>query len=349
MANGKIVYTPLTTVGLTLDGAHYLSLDDGSFNPGTGHLGVDFLGALDPTVADSECWLAAKGASSLASAAGWHIYCKPASRRLGLRLNDGGVTPLAVETADNQLPVLGQPFWARVEVDRTNDLARFYVNGSLVASQDISAITGSLNNSELLRVGAYDASTNRFKGRVDLLRFDLARLLAAAWHEQEWYRLYYGCPRQAQDFLAVWTFYGESLIDISANAFELTWQGGGNPAFETGWPGSAGAIAYPFADNFEIDFEPGHLDLDDNQRMADGSAYNYPHPNQKKTYVLPFKHILPAQQSALVAAWAAKQPIDLCLDADLPKEEGQFQIMKYPLLRHVFSSRMDAELDLEQV
>lgn len=349
MANGKITYTPLTTVGLTLDGAHYLSLAAAAFNPGSGALGVDFLGSIDPTVADAECWLTAKGAASLANLAGWHFYCKPGTRRLGLRLNDGGVAPLAVETDDNMLPALGSPFWARVEADRTNGLALFYVNGALVASRDISAVTGSLNNSEPLKIGAYDASTNRFKGRVDLVRFDTGRLLSATWHTEEWSRVRYGCPRQAQDFLAYWTFYGESLVDISANAYELTWQGGGSPAYEIGWPGCDGAIAYTFEVNCEIDFEPGRLDLDDNQRMADAAAYNYPHPNQKATFRLPFKHIDPPQQAAFVAAWEAKQPVDFYLDADLPKEEGQFQIMKYPLLRHVFSRRMDAELELEQV
>lgn len=349
MANGKIIYTPIPTLALSFDEAHYLSLASAAFNPGTGHLGVDSLLYIDPAVADSECWVAAKGALDLSSLAGWHFYYKPATRRLGLRLNDGGVTALVVETADNAIPALGNNFWARLEIDRTAALARFYVNGTLAAARDISAVTGSLDNAEPLKVGGYDASTNRHKGRLDFLRFDLDRLLPAAWHEEEWHRLRYGCSRRAdfEDFLAVWTWYGQSLMNLGGD-YELAWQGGGDPVYVTGWPGSAGDIEYLFEENYNYDAEIGYLELDDNQRLADQSAFNYPAPNQKKTFTLPFQYILPPQQAAFEAAWAAKQPLKLFLDADRPKEPGTYQLMKYPLQRYVFSSRMDAELDLEQ-
>lgn len=351
MAYGKIIYSPLTTVALSLDGAHYLSRDEAAFNTGAGHFGVDALIGVDPTVADAECWIAAKGAASLANAAGWHFYYKPGTRRLGFRLNDGGVTPLVVETGDNQIPVLGSNFWARLRVDHTNNLALFYVNGLLVASRDISSVAGSLDNTELFRVGGYDAATHRHKGSLDFLRLDAGRVLPAAWHEEEWHRLRYGCPRRAEDyedFLAAWTFYGQTLLDTGGN-YELAWQGGGDPAYITGWPGSAGEIEYLFDENFNFDAEPGYLALDDNQRMADGSAFRYIAPNQKKTFTLPFQYILPPQQAAFYAAWAAKQPTKLYLDADRPKEPGSYLIMEYPLLKYLFSGRMDAKLVMEQV
>lgn len=348
MANGKIVYIPIPTVAVSLDGAHYLSLASSAFNFGTGNFGVDALLRVDPAVADAECWIAAKGVVTLSSASGWHFYYKPGSRRLGLRINDGGVTPVVVETADNAIPALGTNFWGRLEIDRSNDLARFYVDGFLAGTGDISAITGSLDNAEPLKVGAYDASTNRHKGSLDLLRFDSGRLLSAAWHEKEWYRLKYGGYRQPRDFLAFWTWYGETLVDRSAGAYELTWQGIGAPAYITGWPGSAGAITYLFEENFELGHKPGYLDLDDSQRMADASDFTYPHPNQKKTFMLPFGWIPPEQQAAFEAAWAGKQPLNLYLNADEPPEEGTFKLMKYPLFQSVFTDRVDAELDLEQ-
>jgi hypothetical protein len=348
VGNGKIIYTPLSTCALVLDGTHYLSLADAAFNAGSNSFGVDILGKVDPAVADSECWLAAKGALSLASAAGWHFYYKPASRRLGVRLNDGGLTPVVVETADNALPALGTHFWGRLEIDRTAKLARLYVDGLLGQSGDISGLSGSLTSTEPLKIGGYDASTNRHKGHLDLLRFDLGRVLPAAWHELEWYRLKYGGPRELADFLAVWTFYGEVLTDLSSDAFTLTWQGGGSPAYAAGWPGSAGSITYQFADNFEFGHELGYLDLDDNQRLAEGSAFNYPHPNQKRTFLLPFKAIGPEQQAALAAAWLGKQNVGLYLDADKPLTATVW-LQKYPLQRSVFTNRVDAELDAEEV
>lgn len=350
MANGKIIYTPIPTVALLLDGAHYLSAASAAFNPGAGHLGVDALLRIDPTVPDSECWIAAKGAADLAGAAGYHFYYKPGTRRLGLRLNDGGVTPVVVETADDQIPALGAHFWGRVQLDRTAGLALFYVRDSLVASKDISALTGSLDNTEPFKVGGFDASTHRHKGSLDLLRVDLGRVLSPAWHEEEWYRLRYGCSRDAEDFedfLAAWTFYGQSLVDI-ANGHELTWQGGGSPAYATGWPGGDGPIEYRFDENYTRNWKTGYLDLDDNQRLADASAFNKPHPNQKKTFQLSFKKILPPQQAAFEGAWVAKQPVKFFLDADRPQERGTYTIMKYPLINQVFSNTVDAELDMEQ-
>ena len=349
MANGKIIYTPLPTVALEFDGAHYLSLDEAAFNFGTGNFAVDALLMADPAVADAECWIAAKGAADLAGVAGWHFYYKPATRRLGLRLNDGGVTPVSVETDVNGIPALGTYFWARLEVDRVNDVASLFVNG--VAAPVIgliSAITGSLDNAERLKVGGYDAATHRHQGALEMLRFDSGRLLSAAWRLREWHRLQYGGLRAPRDFLALWTWYGESLADRSAQAYTLEYQGGGDPVYLPGWPGSAGPISYTFEDNFEFGHEPGYLDLDDWQRMNDASGLHYPHPNQKKSWLLPFKYLSVEQQAAFDAAWAGKQPLTLYLNADDPSEDGLFLLMKYPLLQSVFTDRVDAELDLEQ-
>lgn len=347
MANGKIIYTPRTTVALEFDGAHYLSLDRADFNFAAGDFGVDALLTIDPAVADAECWLAAKGAADLTGLAGWHFYSKPGSRRLGLRLNDGVAAPLAVETADNQIPALGTPFWARMQADRSGEV-RFLVNGVDVGGGSISAKSGSLSNAELLKVGGYDAATNRHHGTLDLLRVDSGRLLSAAWHLREWHRLQYGGFRQPRDFLAYWDWYGESLADRSAQAYTLTYQGGGDPVYLPGWPASAGAKTYIFQENFEIGHEPGYLDLDDHQRSTDGAAFIYVHDNQKKTWTLPFRWIPPEQQEAFEAAWAAKQPLTLYLNADEPAEPGTFVMMTYPLRQSVFTDRVDADLDLEE-
>lgn len=346
MSNGKIIYPPIPTVRLLLDEAHYASLASADFNAGTGNLGVDALITVDAAVADSESWISAKGASNLANLAGWHWYYKKTSRRLGLRLNDGGATPLVVETADNQIPALGAPFWARVQTDRAGQ-ARFYVNGVDVGGGSIAAKAGSLDNSEPFKVGAYNTTTNRHKGSLDFLRFDLGRILPPAWHIEEWYRIRYGWPREAQDFLAFWTFYGESLVDRSAAAYTLAWQGGGDPGYAIGWPSSAGPISYTFATNFNFGDKPAYLDLDDRQRMLDASDFTYPHPNPKRTFTWPFKLISPEQQAAFVAAWASKQPVKLYRDADRP-QTAIVKIITYPLQESVFTNVVNAELDMEE-
>lgn len=346
MANGKIIYIPLPSVALGFDGLHYLSSDNTAFNAGTGKFGVDVLGSIDPILTGVDCWflLAAKGPADLANAAGWHFYYNPGRRRLGFRINDGGASPVVVETPDNVLPPPGEHFWARLQMDRAG-LGQLFAQGLLAASGDISGKAGNVDSAEPFTVGL-----NHW-GTIDLVRFDLGRLLSAAWHEEEWQRLRYGCFRRAEDyedFLAVWTWYANSLQDL-LGVYELLYQGEGSPVFEAGWPGSAADLEYLFDENFTFDMEPGYLDLDDNQRMADGSAFNCPAPNQKKSLTLPFQYIQPQQQAAFEAAWAAKQPIKLYLDADRPKQPGLFQIMKYPIQKSVFTNRVNAELDLEQI
>ena len=347
MAKGKIIYPPIPTVCLLFDEGHYASLASPDFNAGTGHFGVDALITIDPAVTDSESWIAGKGASNLANLAGWHWYYKKTSRRLGLRINDGGATPLVMETADNQIPALGTTFWGRLQTDRAGQV-RFYVNGVDAGGGSIAAKAGSLDNSEPFKVGANDVSTNRHKGSLDFLRFDLGRILPAAWHEEEWYRIKYGWPREAQDFLAFWIWYGESLADRSAAAYTLAWQGGGSPGYTTGWPGSAGSISYPFAKNFVYGDKPGYLDLDDRQRMLDASDFSYPHPNPKKTFLWQFKNIAPEQQAAFIGAWASKQPVRLYRDEDQP-QTAVVKIITYPLQESIFRNLVNAELDMEEV
>ena len=342
MAKGKIIYTPLATRAVSLDGAHYLSLDDAAFNFGVDNFAVDFLFRVDGAVVNSAPYIVSK---LIAPAAGWAIFWDKTSSRMGFYLSDG--TQQATIYSINGSCPADTDLWVRLAVARSG-LVSFTVNNLAAGSGSIAAVSGSLDNIQPLRIGAYSTGVSLFLGTIGFLRIDQGRLLPAAWVEEEWWRLKYGCRRRAQDFLAFWPFYGDSLADLSANAFELTWQGGGDPLFADGWPGSDGSIAYPFLRNFAWGHEPGEVQLDDNQRMADGSAYNYPHPNPKRTFLLPFKNIDLEQQIAFEGAWAGKQPVGLCLDSDRPLT-GNFQMMKYPLLKSIFGKKVDAELDLEEV
>ena len=318
MTNGKIIYTPIETKGVVLDGAHYLSLSETSFNFGADDWGVDALVRVDPAVADSECWLVAKGVLDLAGAAGWHFYYKPGTRRLGLRINDGGVAAVVVETANNAIPGLGTHFWSRSELDRTNGLARFYVDGVLAGSGDISAVTGSLDNAAPLLVGAYDASNHRHKGSLDFLRFDSGRILPATWHTKEWDIIRYGMPRLISDFLARWNFE-ESLVDDSESLFTLAWQGGGSPTYVTGYP--LEQLTYIFRRNFSRlndGPEPSWLDTDDNDRAISGAAFGYAGA-LKQCWKINFTLIDETQLTVFKAAEASRDKFAFFAYADEPR------------------------------
>lgn len=317
MANGKIIYTPILTKALSLDGDHYLNLGSSAFNFGIGNFGVDALFAINAAAGDDEGWIAAKSTWPLNNAAGWHWYYKPGSRRLGLRINDGGVTPVTVETADNAIPALGSKFWARLEIDRTNKLARFYVNSFLAASGDISAVTGSLDNSEPLLVSYHESSVNL---SLDFLRFDLGRLLSAAWHVKEWDNIRYGMPRKVSDSLAMWNFQ-ESLVDDSENLFTLAWQGGGSPTYVIGYPSVAAPLTYNFRRNFSRMKEgpqPSWLDTDDNQRAINGAAFGYAGA-LKERWALNFPLINQEQLTAFKAAEASRDQFAFYADAGEPR------------------------------
>lgn len=319
MANGKIIYTPIPTKALQFDGVHYLTLNSAAFNVNTQDFAIDALLTTDPAAADSECWIAAKGAANLANLAGMHWYYTKTTRRLGLRINDGGATPLVVETANDQIPALGATFWPRLQADRDGQ-ARFYVNGVDVGGGSIAAKAGSLDNSEPLKVGAYDASANRHKGSLDFLRFDLGRILSAAWHVKEWDCIRYGLPREIRDFLARWNFE-ESLVDDSENLFTLAWQGGGSPTYVTGYPSVAGPLTYSFRRNFSRMKEgpqPSWLDTDDNQRAINGEAFGYAGA-LKERWALNFPLINQEQLTAFKAAEASRDQFAFYADAGEPR------------------------------
>ena len=320
MANGKIIYVPIPTKAVQFDGLHYLSLDSTVLNFAAGDFAVGALIYINPAVADSESWIAAKGAADLAGAAGWHWYYKKNTRRLGLRINDGDVAATVVETADNQIPALGIWFWARVQADRDGQV-RFYVNGVDVGGGSIAAAAGSLNNSEPLKVGGFDAATNRHQGAIDFLRFDSGRILSAAWHAKEWDNIRYGMPRKISDFLARWNFE-ESLVDDSDNLLTLTWQGGNAPAYDAGWPTQDAPLTYVFQRNFsryEDGPEPSWLDTDDNERALSGAAFSYAGP-LKDRWPLNFPLINEQELTAFKAAEAGRNPFAFYVDGSENEE-----------------------------
>jgi len=274
----KLRWMPRYTQALSLGGAHYLSLTDASLNMGTADFALDFLGRLDADTPDSYAAIIGKGpaafASSWANQAGFAVALDPATRTVRLKINDGNAADGVTVSSNGGVFTLGVNFWGRVEADRSGQ-ARFLVNGVGVGGGDISSRAGSLDNASLIKVGAYDASHDRFKGSIDLLRLDQGRLLGAAWCVQEWERLRWGWPRQLKGFTELWKFQG-SLVGDAAPSRTLLWQGGGSPVFTGGWPYTGGPLEVQVSYG-RIKWEGENLDLDsvDFSRTLDGTANNY--------------------------------------------------------------------------
>lgn len=342
MAHGKIIYTPPATRAVSLDGLHFLSRDEAALNAGVQDINFDFLLKVDPTITDSVVWLISKTPASLNSAAGWIAYLDITNRKLGLMLNDGQATPVTVETPANALPEHGNWFYGGVSCDRSGQ-ARFYVAGADAGGGAVSTRPGSLDNSELFRVGAYSAASYRFKGLIGFVRLDLGRVLPAAWWAAEWDRLRYGCLRELSDSLELWQFY-DSLAGDGGQ--DLEWQGGGAPAYADGWPTVIAPISYTFEENYQLNYKSGHLNLADRQRAEDGSAFSYAGAI-KRFFRLPFEYFPYSQQAAFAAAWQGQQDLEFYLDAD--RRRTCWAFIKEPQdLEHQFQERAGGDLYLEE-
>lgn len=345
MARGKIIYTPIITAALSLDGAHYLSLAEAAFNMATGDFGVDFLGQIQADTPDNEVLICGKGVDGLAGAAGWLIYALRDTGQLRLKINDGQASPLVIDSQAAAF-TLGARFWGRADLDRDGQV-RFYVAGLDVGGGVISSRAGSLNNSQPLRVGGGAVATNRFKGVLDFIRFDQGRSLPAAWHSEEWDRIRYGFSRDdLQDFLARWQF-AQSLLDDSAEEYGLTYNGGGSPPYVDGWPYAAAPLEVIFDHNYEYGFRLGHVDTDDLARTIDATLGGYG-GGRKRTYFLPFNAIEHPQVTALRAAWAAGGPLDFYLDAAKPRT-CYGRIMAPPEFTEIFMNAYEGEVEIQEI
>lgn len=309
----KIVYEPSASFALQLDGGSFLYTAETSLNPGIGDFACDALVYIDPWFVDTECLLAGQGLVDLSNEVGWHWYYKPASRRLGLRINNGGAEPLEVETEDYILPAPGTWCWLRLAADR-DSLASFQINGVEVGSGSISAKSGSLENSEPFRIGGQSATVNRHKGMIGFLRMDMGRLLPAWWLRKEWLSIVFGLPREVMDFKARWNFAG-SLTDSSAAGIELIHSG--TPEYLSGWPSASGNIDFTFPRNFSYGHKIGYLDLDARDRGWLGNARSYA-GGRKKSFILDFKGFGLEQLYALQGA-ALTQPFTFYPAADGPE------------------------------
>lgn len=324
--NGKIIYQPRYTQALLLDGAHYLSLDDAGFNPGTGHFAFDWLGQIDADTPDTQITLCRKGAAAVsaswAALGGWYFGADKTNLRLRLSLNDGNAGGQVTVYSSNNVFTLGSRFWAAVRADRAGQ-ARFYVNGVDVGGGAVSTRAGSLDNTALLKIGGFDVATERLKGDLDFFRADFGRLLPAAWYAAEWDKLRFGMkrPETAAEFdgLEYWGFQG-GLLGLAATARTLSYNGGGLPAYADGWPYNQGAIAAPFLVNCAWGAVRSRADTRDISYALNGSARTYEAAPKKGKWLLSFRNVPAAQRAALEGALDAGEPVQFFKDADWPRD-----------------------------
>ncbi len=329
MARGKIVYTPAPSRALSLDGSHHLSLASAVFNAGVEDFGHHALVYLEEPDAD-EAWICGKGADDLRNKCGWRFIFVRRYMAIGLYINDGQPEPNLFLSPENSVPAYGW-HWLGFTLDRNGD-PWFYIDGvpyegyvgageygagdlGAGGSKDPADYPGSLDNDEPLIIGKY------FTGLLDFIRFDYGRAVPAAWWAEEWDRIRYGYPRNmdwfTSDFAAAWDFDDE-LMDLVAG-YLPTYEGGGAPAYASGWPYSEAPLEVVFEHNYRHDRIFGHLEQDDYARALDGTLQSYSPAVRKRRFTLPFNTVNHAQMTALLAACTSGEDIGLYLHADYPR------------------------------
>lgn len=245
---------------------------------------------------------------------GWHLYYYT-DYKYHLSLLDGTNSITINSDVVSQLQTNAY-HWVRVVVDRTNDLAHFYVNGeSAGINKDISSITGSVTVADELRLFGINGSANLLNGWCDFIRFQRGTALSSTWMADEWSRIQYGRIRTTISNTAIWEF-NDSLAD-EVNGLTLTVSDSSTHSYADGWPYADGTVSYTFSLNYTYSFKVTPLGGGGLVRAnLTGSAYNRPGPRGKFAYVLSFDAIDMDQYNVLLAAWEGGEAIDLWLDAD---------------------------------
>ena len=333
MANGKIIYPPMATRAVELDGAQSLSLNPApAFNFGTADFCIDGLVNLSAGTA----WPSLARKIIVGPGSGFGFAFDLTNRLLGLTIADASGS-LSIYSNASAFS-LSAWFWAACRVDRSG-LATFFVNGVPAGSGSVAAKALTIDNSEPLKIG------NLITGSVGFVRMDVGRVLPDQWFVEEWDRIRYGLPVAIGDFPALWRF-GNSLADDSEERYTLVLSGG-DLVYGAGWPSADGPVTYQFEENFELGHEAGRLDSRDKQRALNKSSFSYDSGPSKKTFRLPFKNIPPKQAMVFEALWEGRLPFWFYPNADKPAA-GQFVLKAPPLFKSVFTDRVDADLDMEE-
>jgi len=155
--------------GLSLDGGDNANATDAAtaneFDWGTGDFSVSVW--LKPTGASID------GVMNKRVTVGWQWTLQPAASNGGIfRQNDGGNVDISPDTDVTGTMYDGAWHHHLITVERgAVDEGKWYLDGVLVADDDISALTGSTDNTDVMYIGTWGAGTSPYAGTMTDLRF----------------------------------------------------------------------------------------------------------------------------------------------------------------------------------
>lgn len=320
MGNARVIYTPLPTWALRLNGAESLFISEGS-----GLLGVveSFNFSLAPWVAVDtpyeEIYFCGQGEEDLDGKSGWHLRGNRETGVLTLEINDGQPSKASIQSNEWAFPQ-GEFFVLGVDVYQAIDgkLAKLFCNGALVGSGEAAGMVGSLVNGEPLRIGAGPAGGNNLKGLLSYFRWALNRSLPQTYYEREAVEMAWGLPQKIRDFTEVWPF-DQSLLGLSDTGYLLEFAGE-EASYEAGYPYNLAPLQVTFQPNLNYGHEPMWEDLEtEPERAEDGSLRFYDDYPAKNLYRLTFTNLSLDQMLAWQAVWASKTGFSLYEDWELPQ------------------------------
>lgn len=159
----NIVIGPNT--GIKFDGVSFLSTpDDALFDFGTGDFTIEFWAKNDSSGVTNV--IVAKKNTSTST--GYSIL-QTGGEGIRVKLDDGSVD-LTINSTGNAFPDDGQYHHIAVIVNRATDLCKIRIDKVEEANGDISTLTGSMDNSIALTVGARAFPNAEWSGTIDDLR-----------------------------------------------------------------------------------------------------------------------------------------------------------------------------------
>jgi hypothetical protein len=332
MTIGKIVYTPLATSALRTASSNWLScVTAGVGDPGTGSFGIDIVAKVSSV---SDLWY-----PLINTSAGWpttpgYMATITSTRQVTFTLTDGTHT-VALSSAAGVVPT-GSWFYLRIDIDRAG-LGTIYVDGMLVASGSVTAVTGSITADAL---GVYSGiGTNPLD--LALVRIDVGRSLSAEWVAQEWDRLRYGIPVTQGDFTTTWSF-NQTMVDLSG---VFTFSPTTAYSWIDGFPYALRPITYPLPFGANWGHNAEYIDADDIQRTIDGTLHVARGP-RKRHLSMSFECDR-AQKVALEGAWAGGNLLSF-FERDSQPASLVGYMAQPPTVQSLFEGYFQVDLEVQE-
>jgi hypothetical protein len=358
VSNGKIVFYPPASYAISFDESHYLEqADTAALDVGTGDFSFACLWRLDSTITNTTApkLLVGKGALSMGSLAGWTLAVVPSAHKIRFRFNDGNVTSVAPESADDVF-VGDRWYWIVGTVDRDGNLNIWlgdFTTGvlTLVLTYAVTSRPATWSNSSPLWMGNWGADPgNYFKGYLGGVVLDVGRLWSSTWIAEEWLRIKWGLDitRKARDFTAYWPL-NQSLADLQAG-YTPSYLPTATPAYVSGPPYASAPLTYTFARNPLYERDLPYVPHYQVERAKDKTAWNYGSGTVKRGANPPFTFIENDQLNAFQSAYEGGRTVNYYQDADNPQSLEPAYITEEPAIKaqKMPGSRYNLTLRLEE-